>query len=233
MTRKLRSLNTYGRELVQDEFLVTTDHGRRFTEEHWSEVGAAFDPAAVREVLNSAMEQFPRDSDEDLSHMDEDLAPALHEVLSLDRFTAADTGIWHYLCAVEYPDFVRHRWGNDSGVVNKDRFLGALRRNALARLWWGAEVSIRGDADYSSTRLLFARRGGQDLFEQVFGRRFSNYPPAVQAFLKRIQGKKRKIIRPTAETLSQTLTTVVLEAMEEDDIESLLFSIMERVETPA
>lgn len=232
MIRKLKSLNVYGKEVVQDEFLATPEHDREFTEEQMSEVNATFDPEMVRQVLSSTMQQFPREPDVDVSHMDVGLAPALHQALPLDRFTAAETGVWHYLCAVEYPEFVRHRWGNETtGTVNKDRFLGPLKRNALARLWWGAELSVLS-GDYSATRLLFAPRGGQDLFEQVLGRRFSNYPPAVQAFLKKVEGKKRKVIRPAAETLSQTLTTVVLEAMDQNDIERLVSSIMRRVEAP-
>ena len=107
-----------------------------------------------------------------------------------------------------------------------ERFLGAgtLRgtsRNALARLWWCAESLSSGQDGYRLARQALAR---QDLFQAIFERQFGLYPPAVRACLRRFgnSGVSEREWRDGTRRLNHYLTTIVLEALSEDEILELL-----------
>jgi hypothetical protein len=227
--RELKRLNDYGRALLNSDFLAG-HHPIALTPEHTEHVGVEYDYDALRGILDDAMRRI--DDGAPMSSMDVELAHRVHQTLTFDRKTASDTGVWHYLTVHELPDFVRHRWGG-GGAVSRERFLGSLKRNALARLWWGAELTRRPGGDYSLTRVLFAPGGGQDLYEQVLGHRFSNYPPAAVAFVDIAGRKPRNVIRATSVTLSQMLTTIVLEGLGQGEVNDLVSSVVARVERTA
>src|SRR3712207_5044930 len=71
------------------------------------------------------------------------LSPRLHSALRLTRAEAGDRGLWHWL-ALRYRSYVEYRWTGDGGV-NRDRWFGPVHKQALARLWWGAELFRDGD----------------------------------------------------------------------------------------
>lgn len=70
-------------------------------------------------------------------------------------------------------------------MVKAYRFLGGgqfLRRNALARLWWGAEAARNGER-YHRVEAVFSSSGlEQYLLDSYFGQ----YPPAAQGFLRSV-----------------------------------------------
>lgn len=227
---ELMALNSFGRELVQGEFLVSDASSFEFAATHFAPTGTTFDREWVRRILVEATSRYSDKTQ--VPDMDVEVAPQLHQALRLDRSLAAQTEIWHYLSCVLYPDFVRHRWGKaGTGAVSRERFLGSLKRNALARLWWGAELTVREGGDYSATKVLFAPGGGQDLFEQFFGRRFSNHRQAALLFMDLVGPKPRRVVRTVSESFSQMLTTVVLESLTTVELRPILESLIARAES--
>src|ERR1700730_6026962 len=83
------------------------------------------------------------------------LAPRVHAALRLTRREAADRRLWTYLAVVSFPRYVRWRFpgDGDNGTAVK-RFFGRQRDHAIARLWWGAELTRNG-GDYSPTTAAF------------------------------------------------------------------------------
>jgi hypothetical protein len=107
--------------------------------------GREIDIEPLRRVVAACMSE-PGDSPEG---SDPWLAPRLHAALRLSRREAAERRIWSYLTVAALPDYVRWRFRGDRAPVPVDRFLGRDSRNALARLWWAAELTRNGP-DYTS-----------------------------------------------------------------------------------
>jgi hypothetical protein len=84
------------------------------------------------------------------------LAPRVHWALRLSRREAADRSVWAYIANVVCPDYVQWRWGH-SGKVAANRWDGPHHKQAIARLWWGAEL-FRNGADYRPVERLFANQ---------------------------------------------------------------------------
>lgn len=90
---------------------------------------------------------------EDRTHSDRWLAPRIHYALRLLRSEAADRGVWQWL-ALRYSWYVEWRWAGVDDAVADDRWWGPIHKQALARLWWGAEV-FRDGADYRPVEKAF------------------------------------------------------------------------------
>jgi hypothetical protein len=103
----------------------------------------------VKAVIDAAMSRHPFSPDKS----DAWLAPRLHATLRLTRREAGDKRIWNYLAIVAFPDYVRWRFRDDDDLdkpVPVDRFMGEDSKNAIARLWWLAELT-RDGTDYGPT----------------------------------------------------------------------------------
>jgi hypothetical protein len=81
------------------------------------------------------------------------LAPRLHYALRLTRAQAGDRNLWAWL-AMRYSAYVNWRWANPEEVISEDRWSGPVNKQALMRLWWGAEL-FRNGADYSTVERAF------------------------------------------------------------------------------
>lgn len=81
------------------------------------------------------------------------LAPHLHNLLRLTRAQASDRSMWEWL-AVRVAHYVRWRWQDRDGNTAEDRWRGPIHKQALARLWWGAEI-FRNGSDYQPVRQAF------------------------------------------------------------------------------
>lgn len=90
---------------------------------------------------------------EDRTHSDRWLAPRIHYALRLLRSEAADRGVWQWL-ALRYSWYVEWRWAGSDGSIADDRWWGPIHKQALARLWWGAEV-FRDGPDYRPVEKAF------------------------------------------------------------------------------
>lgn len=87
--------------------------------------------------------------------MDPWLAPRLHSALRIPRRAATDDCMWAWL-AFHCRSFVEARFKKGKDKVHPWRYRGVWSRNAMARLWWGAEMTRNG-ADYSAVTHCFAR----------------------------------------------------------------------------
>lgn len=115
------------------------------------------------DVLDDLMREVGRrmrepEWSEERSVSDRWLAPRVHYALRLTRAEAADKGIWLWL-ALRYHEYVLWRWApaSGSGSVSEDRWYGPVHKQALARLWWGAE-QFRNGPDYGPVVRAFVRQ---------------------------------------------------------------------------
>ncbi|MFO0848381.1 MAG: DUF6339 family protein [Gemmataceae bacterium] len=159
----LKGLNpALARDLVTKDFRrgdVTTVDAAGATID--LELGRAIDLEPLREVIFTAMKMF---ESEPLGS-DPWLGPRIHATLRLTRREAADRRIWQYLTVVEFPHYVRWRWqerkaaeDGEPDEVTNDRFLGPDDKNALAWLWWTAELTRNGPDYRRVTRALKVTR---------------------------------------------------------------------------
>jgi hypothetical protein len=94
--------------------------------------------------------------DDDRAASDRWLAPRLHFALRLTRAEASDRGLWQWL-ALEKPAYVHWRWQDSEGFVADNRWWGEIHKQALARLWWGAEL-FRDGASYTPVVQAFVKQ---------------------------------------------------------------------------
>lgn len=148
-------------------------------------------------------------------------APALHRALPLSRREAALPGVWRYLAVVHRPELVRHRWEDRSWATTRTRYWALGTRpdsNAFYRLWWIAELTRDGDS-YTLTEDVLDR---QPLATQIFIRQFSHYRPAVVAFMQVMQDAASPDIERVAKELYGRLSTLILESMSADELQTLI-----------
>lgn len=119
----------------------------------WSEstegLGIDCDLELVKQLSQKAANFLPPEQ------MDAWLAPRLHAALRLPRSVTHDDGMWAWL-AMQCPEFVEARFHKGKKRLHPWRYRGMWSRNALSRLWWGAEMTRNG-GDYSATELCFRR----------------------------------------------------------------------------
>jgi hypothetical protein len=154
-------------------------------------------------------------------------APRIHRALPLTRREAADPGVWRFLTVVHRPDFVRHRWENRSWPTMRSRFwLPGTRpdSNAIARLWWIAELTRDGE-DYDLTERVLAR---QSLANNLFVRDLASYRPAVEAFVAVLGDAPSDLLESAVRAFTRRLSTVVLEGQDAVALAALLQEIRGR-----
>lgn len=140
------------------------------------------------------------------------LAPRLHALLRLDRRQASNMGFWAWLAIDVLRPYVLYRWGPESraGAVTEYRFIGGVTRNAIARLWWYAEIGRNGP-DYKPVVAAFESAG---TLQYAMELAYSRYRPAVIAFvdvannLDSFEAKKQ-----LSKRINAYLSLQVLEAM--------------------
>lgn len=140
----------------------------------------ALEPARV--VLDEAMRRFAKS---DVASSDAWVGPRLHAALRLSRREAGAPGIWRFL-GLWAADYVRWRFGPAAGeddvdkAAKRERFIGADYKQALARLWWMAEL-FRDGKDYSSAELALTN---QDIINNLFRARLAHHRPTALAALQ-------------------------------------------------
>lgn len=141
------------------ESVDVAERRRMFNETDWNvhsePVHRTIDRASVRlEAADDLMYDFVDRSPAwpDRAVSDRWLAPRLHHTLRLGRAEAADADLWAWL-AIRYHDYVDWRWSGAKGVA-ENRFRGPVHKQALARLWWGAEL-FRNGPDYHPVEKAF------------------------------------------------------------------------------
>lgn len=195
---------------VSHELLATADGTEPLTDYELD-----FSRPVPLEPLDEALNAF---AGRDLRPADDAaMAVAVRAALPLSAREAADRNLWWWLTLRRYPKIVRRRWAKsgDDNSLSRERMLGQVNRNALARLWWGAEmVGSLPDPD-AYTRLMFKN---QDLFEAIIGRSLGRYPEALGVILDELSPLHGKPAREIVRDLRFLLSTLVLEAITTDDL---------------
>lgn len=113
--------------------------------------GREIDSAPLINLVSEAMRRF----NDNREASDAWLAPRLHWVLRLTRREAARRGLWAWLAVVAVPEYVRWRFPGKEGATEVGRYLGREDKNAVGRLWWGAELMRNGE-DYAPVGVGFS-----------------------------------------------------------------------------
>lgn len=157
-------------------------------------------------VIAEAMKRFP----DNPVGSDGWLAPRVHAALRLFRREAADSALWGYL-AVRFREYVLWRWTTKEGTaIGELRISGSTRRQALARLWWLAELT-RDASDYSATEPACR---SQEMTNWLLDVRAFQHPVLALAYARLFTGSGTDtVIRDTAKALNHALTTIAIDAL--------------------
>jgi hypothetical protein len=166
----------------------------------------------ITELLDTAQNSFA----DDPPSSDRWLAPRLHATLRLTRHEAADPGLWAWIAVDLAPDYVRWRFpgrrgsdGEEAAGPPAKRFIGNDRDNAVARLWWGAEL-FRNGPDYGPVERAFRM---QDVPNTWLSLNAVHHRAAAQAALGILPGLNSKQINRLSTALDHVLTTIQLDAV--------------------
>ena len=163
------------------------------------EAGGASKPVDIG-AFRELMTQFSPVDWPSRTESDAWLAPRVHATLRLTRREAADRMVWAYLANAVTPEYVQWRWLGKTGTVAENRFDGAVNKQALARLWWGAEL-FRNGPDYAPVELLFAN---QDFPNSYLHRVFVRNRPLALA----VVGAMRAALPPPTQPSSDQINDV-------------------------
>ncbi|MFE1358397.1 DUF6339 family protein [Streptomyces harbinensis] len=187
--------------------------------------GSRADTLPLRELFDNAM----RLHDEvNRTRADAWLAPRLHATLRLTRAEAADSGLWNFIALIVAPDYVvwRHlpKKGAEKRVsVNPVRFCGLHYRQAIARLWWAAEL-FRDGEDYSPA-VTFCRN--QDALNTILSLDVIDHRPTARAVTRLMEqgtvtvGREVNALSTAINSAGSTLLYDVLAPDEPADADAL------------
>lgn len=170
------------------------------------------------------------------TELDAWLSPRIHNSLRVPRFLAADHGFWAWLAIDHFHAYVRARWApGGADEVSAWRYTGDLLRNAVSRLWWGAEM-VRNGPSYDYVGPLFKRvRTAQWALEL----KYSWYRPAPIAFVRVAEavhtGKELTDdeMRTLSKRINAYLSLTALEAVGVDDQHNQAYDEEWRRHTPS
>lgn len=229
---ELKELHEGGQALLSESFL---NGDEELTED---DLGPYLESTGIEVDLDPLDAEVARVMDADdlgrKSKLDRELAPVVHQTLDLTRRQASMTGIWHYLSILEYPEFIRYRWGDYSDF--REKFLGGgtnIYSNALHRLWWIAEITHEED-DYTRTRDIFEM---QELANDVADRWFARHRPITFACVDVLKKEEiddfeppnSKIISKTTTRLREKLTVVCAEGLDYPEAVELVVEIRDGI----
>lgn len=144
--------------------------------------------APLRELFDVAMRRYV---EEHPGASDAWLAPRVHAALRLTRREAASPEIWNYLALRVLPDYVLWRWlggttdgpAGDTLQVNPRRFTGPFHVQAIARLWWSAEI-YRDGRNYAPA---VAACSNQEMFNSALRQDVFLHRPTAQAVVRMLR----------------------------------------------
>lgn len=221
MTQKLRTLDPQARYLASEDFLAGT--ATPDWTKYLKDFGRSVDLEPFCRIVEKSVEKFTVDP----TASDSWLAPRVHATRESQRREAADPRVWDYLAVIVAPDYVRWRWGGvDRTQTEAARFVGPEYKQALARLWWGAEMT-RNATDYTGTKVLFANQDFQNSWARLD---LFHHRPASIAAAKLLstfnegQMATSDQIRQLVRGFNMVLTTTMLDAVAENpapDVEAI------------
>ena len=198
-------------------------------------VDGGIDSGAYRSLMNAA--DAACTEERGAIARDAELARLIHLALSgLTRRELTDPRLWQWLTTVPFRQYVIARWApecrSDPAVAGKSsihqRFCGAgsiagVARNALGRLFWVAEATSTND-DYELTRRAFENA---DLLVGVFERRLGLEPRLARACIEKLDEAGEAIHRAALRILNYSLSTVVVEALSDPEVDALVKDSLE------
>ncbi|MFG2978054.1 DUF6339 family protein [Streptomyces sp. NPDC048331] len=146
----------------------------------------------VRELFDAAMRRFVEARP---GASDAWLAPRLHATLRLTRREAGDSELWNHLALRVAPDYVLWRWlgsenengggsgGGGEARVNPRRFTGPFHVQAMARLWWAAEM-YRDGRNYATAEAACAN---QEMFNSALRQDVFLHRPTAQTVIRMLR----------------------------------------------
>ena len=158
--------------------------------------------------------------------IDTNLAIDFHKALDIDRSIGADRNFWAWFTINEYPNFVAYRWKKTVPENNPmkrppARYYKDMIRGSFSRLWWAVELTKDG-TDYSLSKKYLKLPAFQDLHENIYGRSFCGYRPAVEAFLDKYGNSTESVYRAAAKRLGVKCYTRPIECMSMKEIKSFI-----------
>jgi hypothetical protein len=194
------------------------------------------DDAAYKRFIDTA--DLAASENPKSTRLDADLAIAIHRTLrAFDSRDLTDARFWQWLTTVPHRDYVINRWApecvDDPDQAGRSsthqRFCGAgsiggTARNALARLYWVADGTVVDD-DYTLTKEAF---GNTDLLVGVFERRLGLEPRLSRACIRHLSGAGQAVHRLTLKIVNYSLSTVVIEALEDADVDRLVLDSLDK-----
>lgn len=232
-----------------------------FKEEH---------PDREADVLSTTIEtvgELPvlRIPEGDLATADLENAIALYEYYKLlDETQASDSRLWTYLSHVDFRKYTLYRWGIKGKYEDyKDEaprkkvikqlldhwFVGesdrALRRHALARLWWAVHLTyapwerepeffgdIKENDPYYFTRILLST---QDIYQQVLERSMGRSSHILITVLEYLGtnvefARSRDKVRKLMKELNLVYGTKKVILLDRDSLRSVIRSLGEEIE---
>ena len=169
----------------------------------------------------------------------------------LTRTQAADTRLWTTLTHTTFWEYCRKRW-NDEVNINyvtdhwferKGGGLGALRRNAISRLWWAAHLTIApwetdnslnmfkssDRAKYTRT-LLSQAQVFQDVLERSYGSNLHVRICLLDALTNHLPNVSNKdnLSKDVAKKVNLLLKHQQLDAMEVNGLRELIDDIVKK-----
>ena len=166
---------------------------------------------------------------------DAELARELHGALrDTDKRVLLDQRFWQWLTTGPFADYTQARWVPglaeqphllDELAVQK-RYLGGgslngMSRNALSRLFWGAETLWTPGDQYRWSDVVV---GNQDFYTALFERRLGLYPALAVVVAENLENAAESERRETLMNLNHVMTTVVVEALRPAQLTELVES---------
>jgi hypothetical protein len=215
---KLQELDPAATTRLDEQFRAGTDSPdlRDFCRPFEREV----DLAGAVAVMEEAMHRF---SAKDRADSDVWAGPRLHAALRLTRREASRRGVWRYLGACVFPEYVRWRWFKTKKKPPEpppiERFIGDGTKHALGRLWWMAEM-FRDGLDYEPAAKALSN---QDLINNLFKNDTAHHRPTAQGAVRvLVPGDGRPALtgreaNALAKAVNAAAATVLLDAYAPDE----------------
>lgn len=149
MSERLKLLQPQYRDHLKIEFYTGDEDAPDLDRYLDSFPGREIELQPLINITEKAIEKFSGRRPES----DSWLASRVHATLRLSRRDAGNRRVWSYLAVGPLLKYVRWRWreGEGSGKF-PTRFFGPMREQAVARLWWGAELTRNGGSYESATK---------------------------------------------------------------------------------
>jgi Family of unknown function (DUF6339) len=209
--RPIKELDHAASRLVSPAFRRGTEAPDFSSYERELRIGRSVDAEPVQLVVEEAMARYTLDQ---TTEADAWLAPRLHYALRLTRREAARGGIWRWLGCIAMPDYIRWRFGqgNDEGAP-PERFHGPTYKQAVARLWWMAEL-FRDGGDYTPVS---AAMMNQDIPNNLFRMDVAHHRPTVQAAVRVLNGRIGREANALAKAINAAASTLAVDLIAPDE----------------